>query len=341
MRRSLVLLPVMALALMLLATSSVAARERIALGVSSEFSTDLAAVDAFTASVGAKPALWTLWSTWGDRGGRATCSRHIGSCAFPTTVARGLRAKGITPFIWWQPTDPVNPGAGVYERYQNIIKGKHDQYIRAWAQAAKAFGKPVIVRFAHEMNGDWFPWSLNKFKDNTPDRFKAAWRHIVTEFRQVGARNVKFLWSPYLWGKGKYEVFYPGNDYVDYVGVTSLNWGGARWKSLPGLLERPMGALRKITRTSRNPLGKPVLLPEVGSNHDTGDKAAWITSGYRSAYRKWPAIRAMVYFDYNTAAITDPYKPHPDWRLVMPPDGSALRAYQSVASQKFFRASIP
>jgi hypothetical protein len=340
-RRSLILLPVVVLTLILLATTSVAARAPIALGVSSETSTDLAAVDAFTQSVGAKPALWTLWSSWGDRAGRGSCSKHQGSCAFPTAVARGLRARGITPFIWWQPTDPTNPDAGVYERYKNIISGKHDQYIRAWAKAAKAFGRPVIVRMFHEMNGDWFPWSVNKFKDNTPERFKSAWRHIVTEFRRVGARNVKFLWSPYLWGKGKYEVLYPGNDYVDYVGVTSLNWGGERWKSLSSLLERPMGAMRKITRTSRNPNGKPVILPEVASNHDTGDKAAWITSGYRAAYKKWPAIRAMVYFDYNTAVITDPTKPHPDWRLVMPPDGSALAAYRSIATQKFFKASIP
>jgi hypothetical protein len=100
-RRALILLPVVALALMVLATSSVAARQPVALGVSSQSSTDLAALDAFTTSVGAKPALWTLWSSWGDRGGRATCSSKAGSCAFPTALAKGLSARRITPFIWW------------------------------------------------------------------------------------------------------------------------------------------------------------------------------------------------------------------------------------------------
>jgi len=333
-RRALILLPVVALALMVLATSSVAARQPVALGVSSQHSTDLAVLDSFTAAVGAKPAMWTLWSTWGDRAGHATCSKNVGSCSFPMALARGLKARKITPFIWWQPTDPSNPAAGTYERYQNIIKGKHDQYIRGWAKAAKSFGKPVIVRFMHEMNGNWFPWSIGNF-DNNPKRFKQAWQHVVKIFRQVGARNVKFVWSPYSWGKGKYSVIYPGNAYVDYVGVTSLNWGGTRWKSLTGLLERPMGALRKISRTRSNPKGKPVILPEVGSNWD-GDKAGWIRSGYKAAYKKWPVIRAMVYFDYDTTPVGQP-----DWRLIQPPDGAAVAAYRSLATKRIFRASIP
>ena len=331
-RRSIILATVAALMLTVLATASVAARSPIALGISSERSTDLAAVNDFATT----PALWTLWSTWGDRGGRTNCVKGVGTCAFPIELARGLRSRSITPFVWWQPTDPANPTAGVYERYQNIIKGKHDKYIRDWAKAAKAFGKPVVVRFAHEMNGDWFPWSLGKF-DNNNARFKTAWRHIVGEFRSVGARNVKFVWSPYIFTKG-YAKFYPGNGYVDYVGVTSLNWGDTRWKTLPGLLDRPMAALRKVTRTSRDPQGKPVLLPEVASNWIGGDKAGWISDGYVQAYKKWPVIRAMVYFDYNTTPITNGVQP--DWRL-MTPDGTAFAAYQSVASKPAFRASFP
>ena len=97
-----------------------------------------------------------------------------------------------------------------------------------------------------------------------------------------------------------------------------------------------MGALRKITRTRSSAKGKPVILPEVGSSHIGGDKAAWIRDGYQKAYKRWPTIRAMVYFDYNTTPVYQP-----DWRLIMPEDGSALAAYRSVASKKIFRASIP
>ncbi len=122
------------------------------------------------------------------------------------------------------------------------------------------------------------------------------------------------------------------------MGVTSLNWGSAEssWRDLSGILKRPMAAVRNVSRTGGNPQGKPVILPEVGSNYDGGDKASWITTGYRQAYKKYPALRAMVYLDYDTSLTAG----QPDWRLGIP-DGSALAAYQSVASKKLFRASIP
>jgi hypothetical protein len=346
-RRSILLATVAALMLTVLATASVAARAPMALGISSERTTDLAAINDYKASTGAKPALWTVWSDWGSRGGRANCVKGVGTCAFPTELARGIGSRGVTPFIWWQPTDPAvdrsdpctEPVArSAYASYPQITKGKHDKYIRDWAKAAKAYGKPVIVRFAHEMNGTWFPWSICDKNGNTPKAFIAAWRHIVNEFRSVGARNVKFLWSPYNTESGGYAPFYPGNAHVDYVGVTSLNWGNERWRPLSGLLERPMKVLQNVSRTSANPKGKPVILSEVGSNHLGGDKPGWIRDGYAHAYKKYPAIRAMVYFDINTAAITES---QPDWRLVMPEDGSALAAYQSVASKPAFRASFP
>jgi hypothetical protein len=68
--RTLILVAVVAMALTLQATAPVEGRRPVALGVSSQNSTDLAALDAFAASVGSRPATWTLWSTWGDRGGR-------------------------------------------------------------------------------------------------------------------------------------------------------------------------------------------------------------------------------------------------------------------------------
>ena len=339
MRRSLSLLAIAALAFTLLAPEPIAARRPVALGVSSQYSTDLAALDAFAASVGVRPATWTLWSTWGDRGGSARCVKGRGTCAFPSALARGLRERGVTPVVYWQPTNPANPTGGWYERYENTIAGKHDNYIRAWAKAAGAFGRPVIVRLAHEMNGTWFPWALTNF-DNSPSRFVGAWRHIVRIFRNAGARNVMFLWSPFqrcgTCSSYSFETFYPGNRYVDYVGVSALNWGDVAWTSLAGLVDESLADLRRITRTDRSPQGKPVILPEIASNHVGGDKAAWIRDGYGAVFRRWKAVRAMSYFDYDTT-----FAGQPDWRLAQPPDGSAMAAYRSLATQRVFRASMP
>jgi hypothetical protein len=346
-RRTVFLASIASLLLAVVASAGVAARSPIALGIASERSSDLAAINDYKAQTGAKPALWAIWSDWGDRGGRANCVKGVGTCGFPTELARGFGARGVTPFIWWQPVQPgvdrsdpctLPVATSTYADYRKIAKGKHDKYIRDWAKAAKAYGKPVIVRFAHEMNGTWFPWSICDKNGNTPKAFVKAWRHIVGEFRSVGARNVKFLWSPYNTDRGGFAPFYPGNAYVDYVGVTSLNWGNERWRPLSGLLERPMKLLSNVSKSSGSRKGKPVILSEVGSNHLGGDKASWITDGYAHAYKKYPTIRAMVYFDVNTAALT---VGQPDWRLVMPEDGSAMAAYRSVATKPIFRASIP
>jgi beta-mannanase len=256
----------------------------------------------------------------------------VGTCAFPTAAAAGLRRRGITPIIWWQPAEPGNESAGHYGRYRLIIEGRHDQYIREWALAAKRFGKPVVVRLAHEMNGDWFEWSVNKH-DNNPRLFRQAWQHVVKQFRQVGARNVKFLWSPHH--SRAYERLYPGNAYVDYVGVTILNYGKKNWRSMDQLLQRWMASLRALTRSRAQRQGKPVIIPELASNHVGGNKAAWIKKGYPSVYRKWPVIKAVVYFDYDTRFVGQP-----DWRLAKPANGSALHAYRSIAGQKRFRASF-
>ena len=339
MPRSLTLMALVAMMLTLVSPEPAASRRPVALGIASQSSTDLAALDAFAANVGARPATWTLWSTWGDRGGRYRCFKGQGTCFFPGALARGLRARGVTPLIYWQPTNPADPGAGRFERYQNISAGKHDRYIREWARAAKAFGKPVVVRLAHEMNGTWFPWALTNF-DNSPGRFVEAWRHVVRQFRRIGARNVMFLWSPFqrcgTCSSAPFETFYPGNRYVDYVGVSALNWGDVAWTSLDGLVDESLADLRRITRTARNPQGKPVILPEIASNHLGGDKAAWIRDGYSAVFRRWKAVRAMSYFDYDTT-----FAGQPDWRLAQPPDGSAFQAYQSLATQRGFRASMP
>ena len=79
-----------------------------------------------------------------------------------------------------------------------MIKGTWDNYIDQWADSARAFGKPMIVSFANEMNGDWFPWSGSYYGGKTPvpgvpnerqgpATFKQAYRHVVDRVRARGS----------------------------------------------------------------------------------------------------------------------------------------------------------
>jgi hypothetical protein len=325
-------------------TSSVGARSPMALGttVNPTDARDMGVVDDVVRTTGAKPALWSLWSVWGSRGGQQACTPAKGTCAFPAVAASGLKARGITPMIWWLPTGPDDAFVGTYSRYIRIIKGRHDAYIRRWALDARAHGGPIVLRFAHEPNGHWYPWGLARL-DNSPKRFKRAWRHIWGIFRSVGATNVKFLWNPIEEGCAgcqpniRFDRFYPGNKYVDYVGINVFNWSwGRRWQSLPRLLERPVRRLRQVTSKPWLPRGKPVIVGEVASSHIGGNKAKWIRNGYARTYKRLAMVKAIVYLDVDMRRSG-----HPDWRLLKPTDGSALRAYSSVAAMSRFKGVIP
>jgi hypothetical protein len=341
---------IVAMALVILASTVVAARDPMTLGVSIDPARTrlVSEVDAFTARTGTQPAIWSTWSTWGSRGAnvslKAPCKPGFGSCSFPLKFVNALVGRGITPMIWWAPSGGERDRKGWYSRYKNITAGKHDKYIEAWAAAAaRVSGKAtVLVRFAHEMNGQWFPWGLGRY-DNSPKRFKAAWRYIWQKFKAAGATNVKMIWSPIREGcegcrpNYRFESFYPGNRYVPYAGMTALNWGAKRWRSLPSIVADPLARLRQVTRTRAKPAGKPVILAELASYHRGGDKAGWITTGYNKVFRKWPSVVGIVYLDANIPVGAYGTR---DWRLAKPADGSALAAYSAIAARPKFKGSI-
>jgi hypothetical protein len=315
----------MASLLILPAPTSAAVRQ-IALGVSMADDHNPAAVDAYTSSVGRAPALWAVWNAWGGS-----------DAAFPTNIMNELHNRVIVPMVNWYPVDPNNQYDCSQWSLDNIINGDHDSYIRTWATAAKAYGGRVILRFAHEMNGYWFIWGANRCT-NTPAKFVAAWRHVWNIFRGpngVGATNVQFLWS--IYGTSKLRAYYPGNSYVDYVGLTAFNWGPSGsnnnqpWRSMVANFKPSMSALGQLTK-------KPVIAAEIGAAYVPGctscDKAAYITKGYPAVYAKWPRLKAIVYFDLDMRYVNQP-----DWRLTSP--AAALTAYQAILAQTTFQGKIP
>ncbi len=286
---------------------------KVALGVAM-IPWDATALDNFTASVdGHVPALWTIWNDWGGS-----------NPAFPTALAQQVAARGATPMIWWQPVTTGNLNDSTFTN-QKIIDGNFDAYIRQWAQDAKAFGGLVVVRYAHEMECNWFPWGVGR-NGNTAANYIAAWQHIWNIFRGPGgegATNVRFLWSPYV----PNAAVYPGAAYVDYVGFTALNWAGVHgqpWYSMNRILSGLVTKARKFN--------KPIIVAEMGSNPVGGSKAAWISAGYAAAYANYPDIVALVYFNVDTSPG------QADWRLTTPAD--ALTAYRAILAQPEFQGTL-
>ena len=339
MRRSFTIISLLVALAVLFTAMPAAARTKIAIGASDPQRT----VEEHMAEVGQylpgyTPAMWSLWSNWGSRGtlggNRNNCYEGPGNgnCFFPRAEASRLMDMGITPVVWWQPTDNTRSSSKFWSDFGTIASGSHDKYIRQWARTLKAVSRahnnrPIVVRFAHEATGKWFPWSLQNW-GNSPAKFKKAWRRITEQFKAVGARkNVKFVWSNYVPRKGSY----PGDRYVDYVGVTILNFGSAKkWRSMPGLVNSAVKAAKSFSK-------RPIMLSEVASNHRGGNKATWLKNGYLNTYKKQPRVKAILYLD--TAAVTA--QRHPSWRLDLPSNGAALRAYANIAKRNAFKGRLP
>jgi beta-mannanase len=201
--------------------------------------------------------------------------------------------------IDWSPWDLANQGRPNQARFQlrDVIAGRHDDYIRAWAAGAAAWGKPFFVRLCHEMNGSWYPWS-ERANGNRRGEFVRAWRHVVDLVRASGATNVTWVWAP-----NEFESYdgipirrlYPGDAYADWLGISGFNWGdgqrGSLWRSFDKTFSRSYPRVRAISRR------KPIMLAEIGSSERGGSKAGWLRDAFAVRIPRMPSVRAVVYWN--------------------------------------------
>ena len=214
--------------------------------------------------------------------------------SFPSAAAARVAAAGATPQITWEPWDPAAGLSQSTYAMSRIASGRLDAYIRTWADQAKAYGAPVEMRFAHEANGDWYPWAVG-VNGTTTASYVAAFQHVVDVFRARGATNVSWVWSPNISYPGSTPLasFYPGDAYVDQVALDGYNFGSSQswstWQSAGELFHASIGELQSFT-------AEPIHLGEVASTETGGDKAVWI-SDFFSVLAGTPAIKGFCWFD--------------------------------------------
>ncbi len=131
-------------------------------------------------------------------------------------------ATGRTPMVSW---------TGQGTTAAAIASGSEDANIARVADAVKALGGRVLVRFAYEMDQ---PRSGPRYL-GSPAQFIAAWRHVYDMFQARGVSNARFVWAPIAanYATGVAQSFYPGNRYVDWIGADGYNWypgrPGSKW----------------------------------------------------------------------------------------------------------------
>ncbi|HEX3240970.1 MAG TPA: glycosyl hydrolase [Solirubrobacterales bacterium] len=195
---------------------------------------------------------------------------------------------GAVPLVTWEPETADGEGIPLRE----IVERRHDRYIRRAAEAAAAWGKPIMLRFAQEMNGDWYPWG-HQVDGNTPRLYREAWHRVFWIFRNHGADNVKWVWSPNADAGGGHPlaVFYPGDEFVDWVGIDGFCWGGdIGWPSFTAIFGSTYDRIVGIT-------SKPIMIAETAAGEEGGNKAEWIASALEREAPAFPNIRALVWFN--------------------------------------------
>jgi hypothetical protein len=230
-----------------------------------------------------------IYTAWGDRADQR----------FPLRLAQAISDIGSIPVITWEPwlTDFENrlhPGLPLRDARDRgglaaIAAGTYDFYIDEWARAAARFERPLLLRFAHEMNDPYrYPWGP---QNNAASDFVAAWQRVVQRFRDAGAHNVVWVWAPHIAYAG-YEAYYPGDDVVDWTGTGVLNYGTvanwSQWWSFDEIFSQRYDGLARY--------GKPVMLAEVGSLAVGGDRAAWFAEALTDLPTRLPLVKALLFF---------------------------------------------
>ena len=130
----------------------------------------------------------------------ATFFRYVGyGQPFPFRWVQESRAAGIMPHIAWEPN-------------HGLSAVRDDEYLRGWAEAARRAGGPIFLRYASEMNGTWQEYSGN------PAEYIEKWRLVHGVMKSV-APDVIMVWCPFATPQSNIASYYPGDEYVDWVGV--------------------------------------------------------------------------------------------------------------------------
>ncbi|HVV77319.1 MAG TPA: glycosyl hydrolase [Mycobacteriales bacterium] len=200
--------------------------------------------------------------------------------------------------------------AGYGDHLAAAASGYYDEHFQTMARNLVAAGLGnSVLRLGWEFNGDWFRWGITS--SGKPYQYKlrarefaSAWRHIVTSIRHVKGAHFKFDWCVSAGPHFKHlDLAYPGNAYVDYVGMDVYDWNRpgvpdtpkARWHAI---VHQGTGLawLAKFAKAHNREISIPewaLVHDSVQRNHSGGDDQSFI-----SHMHEWFAKHDLGYEDY-------------------------------------------
>lgn len=226
---------------------------------------------------------------------------------FPELQVKTILEMGSLPVITWEPWltdfdgDKIQGLRPVDKRdvggMADVAKGKYDGYLKTWARSAAKIDQPIFLRLGHEMNDPYrYPWGP---QNNSAKDFVAAWQHVHNLFKKEGATKVIWVWSPHP-AYGFFDAFYPGNKYVDYVGIGVLNYGTvanwSKWWSFAEIFGKHYNELAVFN--------KPMMLTEFGSLTVGGKREQWFAEALNKLPQEYPLVKSVLFFHFSDDKTT-------------------------------------
>jgi beta-mannanase len=208
----------------------------------------------------------------------------------------------VEPWTWSRASKSV-PAS---ELYKGIMAGRYDTTILALCKTAASLESQVTIRWGHEMDLRSAPYPWSQWQ---PSEYVGAYRHFVGTCRQA-AGNIKFMWSPR--GESNLQDYYPGDDYVDSIGLTIFGYQKyevAIYGKALTLAERLKSPYDLVAD-----YGKELYITEYGCYGDAGYMKRCIEEG-KVPGATFAKIAGVIYFNEVDPHQWPQSHGSPDWRI--------------------------
>jgi len=210
----------------------------------------------------------------------------------PIESLKQLRRSGAMPFINWLPTqehvDSVNgqPLSGM-PILRAIRFGKYDAYLNEYAQKIRQFGEPVFISFAPQQDNPKMPWSQTQDGGNSAIDFAEAWKHIAVIFREQGASNVAWVWTPSradaIESESPLEL-----EYVNWIGLPASSNQSPGNQSALSFSQQYQPFRSKISKWHL-----PVMIDALSATCDEKG-AQWLQAAMTDITAAYPEIKGIM-----------------------------------------------
>ena len=235
-----------------------------------------------------------------ERGGINTVSWHMDN---PVT---GNDAWNKTPVV--ADILPGGKGHAAYKIKLDLVAGF---FSKCESGGIKI---PIIFRPFHEHNGDWFWWGKGIC---TEEQFIKLWRFTYDYLKvEKKINHLLFCFSPdrsrinLANAKQSYLYGYPGDDYVDMLGLDNYMDVGVAWNTRPPVEQRAnfVTILQRLTELAQEK-SKPAALTETGLEGVTNPN--WFTEILLNPIKENQDIHIAYALVWRNANETHHYAPYP------------------------------